>query len=119
MLTAHSVENMKADAKAFAELMKHIKQIDKNEQTVIMMQVENEVGTDFGKRDCSKQAQEAYENQVPPELISYMQMNKSNLIPEFKSLWAENGNKTKGSWREIFGEGSACNEIFMSWYLAK
>jgi hypothetical protein len=33
-----------ADAKAFAELMRHIKEVDSDDNTVIMMQVENEMG---------------------------------------------------------------------------
>jgi hypothetical protein len=118
MLSSFSEESRDADARAYAALMKYIKQTDTKEQTVIMMQVENEVGTSFGDRDCSKLAAKAYESQVPDRLMAYLQKNKSNLIPEFKQLWAENGSKTKGSWKEIFGEGALCNEIFMSWYLA-
>jgi hypothetical protein len=35
---------MNADAKAFAALMKHMKDVDEQLQTVIMIQVQNEVG---------------------------------------------------------------------------
>jgi hypothetical protein len=118
MLSAFSEENWKADARAYAALMNHIKQIDSKEQTVIMMQVENEVGTDFGHKDCSGLATKAYERPVPQQLISYLKKNKSDLIPEFKELWEKNGSKTNGNWKEIFGEGTPCNEIFMAWHLA-
>ena len=117
MLSAFSAEGMLADSKAFAALMKHIKQVDAVEQTVIMMQVENEVGTSSSERDCSKIANDLYERQVPEKLIDYLTANKSHLIPSFKEVWGNNGFKTKGSWKEIFGEGPS-NEIFMSWYLA-
>lgn len=118
MLSAFEKENILADSRAFAALMKHVKQVDAREQTVIMIQVENEVGTQGGGRDYSKLALEAYKNKVPKELILYLQKNNSTLIPEFKKIWASNGFKTSGNWVEIFGEGIACNEIFMAWHLA-
>lgn len=118
MLSSFSAENMRADSKAFAALMKHIKQVDSVEQTVIMMQVENEVGTSGGEKDYSEIAKNEYRNGVPEKLMSYLQEKESSLIPEFKQVWAENGYKTNGSWAEIFGEGIAGNEIFMAWHLA-
>ena len=117
MLSAFSAEGMLADSKAFAALMKHIKQVDAVEQTVIMMQVENEVGTSSDERDCSKIANDFYEGQVPEKLLGYLTENKLNLTPSFNEVWGNNGYKTRGSWKEIFGEGPS-NEIFMSWYLA-
>lgn len=117
MLSAFSAEAMRADSKAFAAVMKHIKQVDAVEQTVIMMQVQNEVGTSSTERDCSAIANQFYDGQVSEKLIDYLTRNKSNLIPSFKEVWANNGSKTKGSWKEIFGE-STSNEIFMAWYLA-
>lgn len=117
VLSTFSDENVKADARAFAALMKHIKEVDAAEQTVIMMQVENEVGTNGGDRDHSEIATKAFNSQVPENLISYLEKNKSSLIPELKQLWAENGYRTKGNWSDIFGEGGATNEIFMAWQL--
>ena len=118
MLSTFSKENINADSRAFAAMMRHIKQIDSAEQTVIMIQVENEVGTDFGEKDCSKAASEVYSGPVSEKLMAFLQKNKSSLIPEFKQVWGQNGYKTKGSWKEVFGEGSAGNEIFMAWHLA-
>lgn len=118
MLSTFSKENINADSRAFAAMMKHVKQVDSVEQTVIMVQVENEVGTEFGEKDCSKVALEVYNSQVSEKFMAFLQKNKSTLIPEFKQVWAENGYKTKGNWKEIFGEGSGGNEIFMAWNLA-
>lgn len=119
MLSTFSDENVKADAQAFAALMKHIKQVDSKEQTVIMMQVENEVGTNGGSRDYSEVATNVYESEVPEQLFSYLKNNESSLIPDFKQVWEENGSKTSGSWKEVFGDGMAGNEVFMSWHYAK
>lgn len=118
MLSSFAVEAQKADARAFAALMKHIKQADAAQQTVIMMQVENEVGTDFGERDHSTLADKAYNGQVPAQLMTYLQKQKKALKPELKQLWADNGYKTTGTWPEVFGNGQLCNEIFMAWHLA-
>lgn len=118
VLSTLSKENVQADARAFAALMKHIKEVDSNDQTVIMMQVENEVGTNNGDRDYSKAATSAFEGEVPEQLMSYLQKNKSSLIPELNQIWSDNGNKTKGTWKEIFGESGTTNEIFMAWHYA-
>lgn len=118
MLSTCSTENMHADARAFAALMRHIKQVDSDEQTVIMMQVQNEVGTSGGERDHSELANDVYYNQVPENLMNYLEQNKANLIPEFEQVWAENGYKMKGNWEEVFGEGMKGNEIFMAWQLS-
>lgn len=117
MLSSFSKENKRADSRAFAALMRHIKQIDSVEHTVIMMQVENEVGTS-GDRDYSKVATQVYESEIPEELKSYLQKNKSSLIPELEQIWAENGYKTSGNWAEVFGEGDYCDEFIMAWHLA-
>src|SRR5690606_38231556 len=50
---------MEADKKAFVELMKHLKKTDKD-HTVIMVQVQNEVGTYGSVRDFSELAQGAF-----------------------------------------------------------
>jgi beta-galactosidase GanA len=44
ILSAHSIATREADARAFAALMRHLKQIDGETYTVIMVQVENEIG---------------------------------------------------------------------------
>ena len=44
ILTTLSQANRDADAKAFVALMKHIREVDSKEHTVIAVQVENEIG---------------------------------------------------------------------------
>jgi len=94
-----------ADAKAFAALMHHIKEVDGAEHTVLMMQVENEVGVLRDSRDRSPAANRAYAGQVPAELMSYLEARKDNLIPEFRDVWAANGYKKSGTWEQVFGPG--------------
>jgi len=105
LLTPLSDENRNADAHAFAALMKYIKKVDSNQRTVIMIQVENEVGVLRDTRDRSALANEAYNGQVPQKLMSYIIKNKDNLVPELKEAWKVNGSKMSGTWEEVFGPG--------------
>jgi beta-galactosidase GanA len=119
ILSPFSKENMDADARAFAAFMRHLREVDANERTVIMVQVENEIGMIPDSRDRSAIANTLYSQAVPAELMDYLQRQKESLIPEFKSVWAANQYKTRGTWEEIFGRGPATDEIFMAWYFAK
>lgn len=118
ILTPFSENNMKADRRAFVELMKHLKEMDGKEQTVIMVQVENEIGMLPSARDYSEMANEKFYKQVPDELMNYLVRNKKSLVPEFYAVWETNGFKTRGTWEEVFGSGLHSDEIFMAWYFA-
>ena len=78
ILSALGEETMKADARAFKALMKHIREFDEKEQTVIMAQIENEVGLFYTPRDYT--GDKLYQSQVPAEVINYLKNNK--LQPE-------------------------------------
>lgn len=119
ILTPFSENNLQADLNAFKKLMTHIKDFDQKEQTVIMIQVENEIGMLPTARDYHTLANEAFQKEVPKELIQYVQKNKQNLVPEFFEIWKKNGFKTSGNWEQIFGKGLHTDEIFMAWYFSK
>ena len=85
------------DAFAFQQLMKFLKGYDLNEQTVIMVQIENEVGalaTDFDYRAST---------------IAKLEQE----IPEEVSMLFS----TQGTWQECFG--AEAKEFFMAYYYAK
>jgi beta-galactosidase GanA len=119
IMSPFSEENVKADAKAFRALMRHLKEFDGQENTVIMVQVENEIGMIPDSRDRSAIADQLFHGQVPAELMNYLLTNKEKLIPEFRQFWAVNGFKPNGTWEEIFGQGAQTEEIFMAWHFAK
>jgi hypothetical protein len=129
-----------ADAEAFAALMKHIKEVDSFSHTVILMQVENEIGIldhlgetpGNARRDFCDAANKSYNSQVPEQLIEYLTKNKDSLFPELYKVWSENGFKTSGTWEEIFGKSGLkpdfkdwqfysyyTEELFMAWNYAK
>jgi uncharacterized protein DUF5597/glycosyl hydrolase family 42 (putative beta-galactosidase) len=94
-----------ADAAAFGALMRHVKQVDGTQHTVVMIQVENEVGVLRDSRDRSPAANRAFAGPVPAELMNYLEAHKDSLIPEFRDVWAANGYKKSGTWEEVFGPG--------------
>jgi len=106
-----------ADAKAFAQLMKHIKEVDKD-QTVILMQPQNEVGM-FQQIDNNKKALELYEQAVPNQLMTYLKKNKNHLKPYVKNAWVTSNFKTKGTWKEVFGDTPESRAFFTTWQYAR
>ncbi|HEY8560121.1 MAG TPA: DUF5597 domain-containing protein [Pyrinomonadaceae bacterium] len=112
-------ENSAADARAFQAFMRHLKDFDSRENTVIMVQVENEIGMIPDSRDLSPIADRLFGGQIPAELMNYPERNREKLIPEFRGVWAENGFKARGAWKEVFGRGAAADEIFMAWHFAR
>jgi hypothetical protein len=119
IVTPFSDEGRKIDARAFAVLMKHIREIDREQQTVIMVQVENEIGMLPDARDHGPLADKTYAGQVPPELMAYLRGHRDALTPELSKLWGSAGFKTSGTWEEVFGQSIETEEVFMAWYFAK
>ncbi len=118
-LSPFSNVNRDADARVFAALLKHIRKIDGQKHTVIMIQAENEIGMIPEARDHSAIANEMFSKPVPKELMDYLQQHKDTLVPEFRAIWENTGFKTSGTWEEVFGSGIETEEIFMAWYFAR
>jgi hypothetical protein len=99
----------------------HVKEVD-SQRTVIMIQVENEIGLPSEPkeyRDRSPIAEKAYAGPVPKELMDYLQQHKDTLVPELRKVWEAAGAKTSGTWEEVFGQNTATAEIFMGWNYAR
>ena len=101
-LSPNSEETMKADRKAFVALMEHIKKADSAQRTVIMMQVENEVGTYGFARDFAPKAQAAFEQNVPQAVLDH---KKSPV-----ALAAS------GTWKQVYGDYA--DEYFHAYSIA-
>ncbi|KAF7718451.1 Beta-galactosidase [Penicillium ucsense] len=96
VLSIFHQEACNADAKAFGRLLAHIKEIDGEHSTVIMVQVENEVG--LLARDW---------NSLHDDL-------KVNL-KHFRGVSSRPGR----SWVQVFGRGAHTDELFMAYHYAK
>jgi beta-galactosidase GanA len=100
----HTEAAMEADAKAFAELMGHLKTADP-QHTVLMVQVENEPGVWGSVRDYSPVAQKLFEGTVPPELL------KPEVLKTLNKPFVSGG-----IWKEVFGNDA--DEYFHAWSVA-
>lgn len=103
-----------ADARAFGALMHHLAETD-TRHTVIMVQVENEVGLLGDSRDRSSLADEAWQSPVPTHLLEQLQKRSGRLHPAMRDVWSRQGAPTSGTWAEVFGDDRSAEEIFMAW----
>ncbi|MDZ7271216.1 MAG: beta-galactosidase, partial [candidate division KSB1 bacterium] len=119
ILSAFYQNNREADARAFRTLMRHLREIDGDRHTVIMVQVENEVGMIPTARDHVQRANELFASEVPHELMDYLVSHREALRPELANLWRKGGFRRSGTWGEVFGKGEGTEELFMAWHLAR
>ncbi len=119
VLSTVAEASWQADARAFAALMQHLAEVDGSDHTVIMVQVENEVGVLGDARDRCEAANSAYAGPVPQALLAYLQEHQRELVPELRQRWEAAGLRESGSWEDIFGTGPATDEIFMAWNYAR
>ncbi len=91
-----SRNGLEADKRAFVALMRHIRQIDPD-HIVILVQVENEVGSYNNPRDFSPEANRLFAGPIPAEL----------------------GRKVgkSGTWEAVFGRKA--DSAFNAWYTAR
>jgi hypothetical protein len=111
-----------ADSRAFQALMRHIKTFDSEIGTVIMVQVENEVGLLGDSRDRSTIAESIFRS--PPD---------HEFIDGLRRIWNKSGPKLKRSlhhfaarsfqpgcsWEDTFGSGPEIDALFMAAHYAK
>ncbi len=119
VLSTFSEVGCVADARAFAALMRHIRKVDSKKHTVIMIQVQNEVGVLGDSRDRCDAANAAFAGLVPEQFMQYLIKNKDSLLPELKDVWSTAGFKEAGTWQEVFGDGIKADEIFIAWNYAR
>lgn len=87
-------EAVQADARAYRAVMRHIREIDEAESTIITMQVENEIGVLGSARDHSAYADQEFVKEIPAAVAERFGVS--------------------GSWAEAFGEDA--DEQFMAWH---
>lgn len=118
ILTAFSDDNLEADKRAFAALMAHLADIDHKDRTVIMVQVENEIGMLPSARDHSALADAAFAQEVPTSLMRALQDHPESMTEEIVAIWSANGRNISGAWAAVFGDDARGEEIFMAWAFA-
>lgn len=127
-------ETKYADAKTFAGLMRHLREIDGKERTVLAVQVENETGVQGSAREHSALAEQLFATAPPQGLVDYLENHTEEMDESLKNVWKnqnagaerkitpdskqdgrEKSGKEKG-WKETFG--LAADEIFSAYHIA-
>ena len=98
VLSPTSRASLEADKSAFTALMRHLKTLDSEDHTILMVQVENESGAIGTVRDFSPEANALFAGQVPKELLSIVK-------------------KQPGTWSQVFA--SDADELFQLYYQAR
>ena len=112
ILSTLGEETLRCDARAFSSLMRHVRETDADQQTVLMVQVENEIGYLGRGRDRSAVANKLFQGSVPAELQHGLEQRRLRLSPEL----AAHLNSAGRTWKEMFGDAS--DEVFMAWHYA-
>ena len=97
VLSPHGEATLAADKKAFAALLQHLKQLDGEQHTVLLVQVENESGSLGSLRDFSADAEKLFQGEVPAELVTALA-------------------KSPGTWKQVFGADA--EETFAAYSVA-
>lgn len=105
-----------ADARAFAALMKHLAEFDQENQTVILVQIENEMGVMLDSRDRSPEAEALIKGPVPEGLLNYLRGNWDDLHPTFRDKFPKVQHAADGvqTWAEAFGGDQWTDDMFMA-----
>ncbi len=98
VLSPHSRNTLEADKKAFLALTRHLKQIDGEQHTVILIQVENESGNIGSVRDNSPESNREFAGAVPADLLAA-------------------AHKQAGTWSQVFGADA--DEVFQLYHQSK
>ncbi|KAK1985949.1 glycoside hydrolase superfamily, partial [Colletotrichum cereale] len=100
-------ELAKAEQNAFRALMEHIAQSNKDQQTILMVQIGSQIGFAKDSRDCSNAANAAFEADVPQAFVDYLRKAGSAMTNDKAYDW------------ETFGETSERAEaVFTVYHLA-
>ncbi|RAH66296.1 putative beta-galactosidase [Aspergillus aculeatinus CBS 121060] len=128
----HDDEARACDRRAFARLMRHLKEIDREHSTILMVQVENATACAAAgllagdSRDTCPAAEERFAQPVPSELVSFLtndwdhlQAGLQRTLGHFKSQSRPSSSlMPRQSWAEAFGRGPHTDELFMAYHSA-
>ncbi|GAM91525.1 hypothetical protein ANO11243_095770 [Dothideomycetidae sp. 11243] len=118
-------EMRQVETKAFAALMTHLQKVDKASATVLMVQVENEVGILGDSRDRSQLAEEAIQHPVPHDLIAFLRSDWSKMNRSFRQKFASVrsdvvvSSDSRLSWKDLHIDTDYADELFMAYHYAR
>ncbi|HEV7444667.1 MAG TPA: beta-galactosidase, partial [Steroidobacteraceae bacterium] len=93
ILSAFATATRDADSRAFSAFLTHLKEVDGAKNTVLMLQVENEIGMLPVAREYGEAAERSFHDTVPDELVRAISSSSANPQSALKQLWEEHGAK--------------------------
>jgi len=104
--------------------MGHLADVDGTQHTVVMMQIENEIGMLEDARDHSAEATRLFNGPLPAELIGFLRKHERELHPKLKEKLKAQGTdirqlNAKSTWAQTFGTDVYADEIFMAYHFAR
>ena len=113
-------ETCLADAKAFRQMMEHVREVDGSIGTVIMVQVENEVGLLGDSRDRNDAACAAFTSSVPEKLAALFRDSWDDLNDTIQANFKHlaGGIANGATWEATFGNHKHTDELFMAYHYA-
>lgn len=140
-LSALCDETRYADARAFAELMAHVRDYDQRVNTVVAVQVENECGLMTTARERSAEADALFASeQVPEGLVAFLREHEGEMADDVRAAFAGGKNSVAknptdatggknsvagiptGTWEEVFDTEIAspvAAEMFQAYHTAR
>lgn len=117
VVSSFHTEARDTDARAFSALMRHVNEVDAAYGTVIMTQVENEVGLLGDSRDGSSAANKKFSELVPKELTEHLSSTWDSLSADLTANLQvfKNTGQMSGSWESVFGKSKQTDELFMAY----
>ncbi len=116
MLSPACPNSLRADAEAYRRLLEEVELLDREFRTILMVQVENEVGMIPEPMDHSETSRKAFQGNVPTAMLELIQ---ENALPDgVQSFWQQSGSPLVGSWEKILGPSDSAKECFTAWQLA-
>jgi beta-galactosidase GanA len=119
ILSAFAAATRDADKRAYCALLAHLAKVDGGNETVVMLQVENEIGMLPVARDHASTANAAFRDPVPEALMRGLSQSTRFAATAVGKSWEAHGRKASGDWSEVFGESDATAEIFTAWFYAR
>jgi len=119
ILSAFSANTRDADVRAFGAFMEYLKRVDGEKNTVLMVQVENEIGMLPIARERGAVADKLHGGAVPAELMRALAARGEKLEPELRERWQKHGRKASGTWAQAFGDDEWGAEVFTAWHYAR
>jgi len=119
ILSPFSKETLAADTRAYTKFMDHLAHVDGDQHTVLMIQLQNEIGVLGDSRDRSEAANAAFAQPVPSSLMDYLTKNHERLSPPLRQLWESAGARSSGPWNDVFGKNPLADELFMAWHYGR